>query len=223
MQKIITLIVIYVCIVSCDNPKVNNEASKTFDSINGSTKSVMNEYSGIYLIAENKIKTCDAAIYSIVDESGKLELLSKELIVEGKNKANLVVHAKGKIDANNLIISEVITIEPKNFRNTCLPYDFWCLGNEPFWQVQISKNENLIDFYNPMEQELIHFDYVQSIEKNNSFVYTANTNKNEIKVTIHTQKCSDGMSERMYNYAVSVMLNGNEYKGCAIKFGDKIE
>ena len=50
-----------------------------------------------------------------------------------------------------LVIKEVIAVEGKNFRNTCIPYDFWCLGNEPNWSLQISKEENIFELYLPSE------------------------------------------------------------------------
>jgi len=225
MQKLIVILIASTFIVACGSTEVKNEDSSAADSVIQLTKSKIEQIyvSGIYIVAENKIQTCDGAVYTLLDESGKLADLSKELMLENKYQSNLFVHVKGMIDAEKLVINEVVNAEPKNFRNTCISYEYWCLGNEPFWQVQISKNENLIDFYNPMEQELVHFDYVPAVEMNNTVVYTAKNKKQEIKITLKAQQCSDGMSERAYSHSVSVVLNGNEYKGCAIKFGDKIE
>ena len=46
--------------------------------------------------------------------------------------------------------------------------------------------------------------------------------KNKIIISITKQPCSDGMSEKKYNYKVEVVLNGNKYSGCAIAYGENI-
>src|SRR5690606_27403707 len=43
-----------------------------------------------------------------------------------------------------LKVIRVLNVAAKNFRTDCFPYDFWCLGNEPFWSVEISGGENII-------------------------------------------------------------------------------
>ena len=113
--------------------------------------------------------------------------------------------------------------EFKNYQNDCISFEYWCIGNEPFWQLQISEKENLIDFYDPMEQKTIHFNYIKSENKNESLNYSVKNESNTIGIKIKKEKCSDGISEKKYNYSVTVILNHKTYKGCAVAFGEKIQ
>src|SRR3546814_20159571 len=67
-----------------------------------------------------------------------------------------------------LKVVRVLNVTAKNFKTDCFPYDFWCLGNEPFWSVEISGGENLIRLTD-MGTESAYF-----------YEYTEPTNENEI-------------------------------------------
>lgn len=97
------------------------------------------------------------------------------------------------------------------------------MGNEPFWQLQISEKENLIDFYDPMEQKTIHFNYAKSQVKNGAVNYFTKNDTNTIEIKIKKEKCSDGMSEKKYNFSVLVKLNKKTYNGCAVAFGEDVK
>lgn len=128
-----------------------------------------------------------------------------------------------KVFSGLLDVKKVLKTEQKNPGNTCIPFDFWCKGTEPFWTLQISKAENLIDFYNPMEQKTSHFLYSAPITKDNVITYTSTDEsdpKRKIQVSVFPEKCSDGMSEKQYNYRVEIILE-KKYKGCGMKFGER--
>jgi uncharacterized membrane protein len=40
---------------------------------------------------------------------------------------------------------------------------------------------------------------------------------------IKKEKCSDGMSDRSYNFSAEIAINGETLKGCAIKKGDLVK
>jgi uncharacterized membrane protein len=104
-------------------------------------------------------------------------------------------------------------------------YDFKCKGNEPFWQVEINAEKNSIDFINPMEQKTTHFNYSEPTINNKIIVFNATTadSKNKISITIINESCTDGMSEKKYNYKAAVVLNDKKYNGCAMKEGEDIQ
>lgn len=72
-----------------------------------------------------------------------------------------------------LILTEIVNLEPKNFRNTCIPYDLWALGNEPFWQAQISSNESLIEFRELGEEGARFFPFVQPVKEDTATIYSS--------------------------------------------------
>jgi putative lipoprotein len=74
-----------------------------------------------------------------------------------------------------------------------------------------------------MEQQRIHFNYKKSENINNTVRYTSVEGKNTIEIQIKKEQCSDGMSEKKYNYSVKVKLNENNYSGCAVKYGEMPE
>ena len=119
-------------------------------------------------------------------------------------------------DANAILFTDNIKAEQKNYKNTCIESDYWCTGTEPFWIIQISKAEDLIDFYNPMEQKTTHFVYAIPEIKNGITTYSSTDGENKIKVIIKKEKCN-GAIDKQYDYSAQVQLNDKKYSGCAIK------
>ncbi|MGZ4048193.1 MAG: hypothetical protein ACXVNN_02455, partial [Bacteroidia bacterium] len=89
-----------------------------------------------------------------------------------------------------------------------------CFGTEPFWQIQISEKENLIDFYDPMEQKTTHFIYSKPEIKDGITTYTSSDKKDRISIAIKKEKCN-GAIDPQYDYSVLVTLNDKKYNGCA--------
>ncbi len=226
--KIISLFFISVTLLSFTNCTINNSDKKLNNSlvdsisISKDDNLTIKDHKGIYNIKNNTIILCDDSLsISVVDETKSLDTLISKLFPNDPQP--IYVEAKGILQPKDFVIKEVFKAEQKNFRNTCIPYDFWCIGTEPFWNIQISKIENLIDFYDPMEQKNYHFEYSDPKNEKNRIVYTAKNKTDKIQITIKTEACSDGMSERTYQHAAEINLNGNSFKGCAIKYGESIE
>lgn len=118
--------------------------------------------------------------------------------------------------ADLLTVKSCEKAEQKNHKNTCITSDYWGFGSEPFWLLQISKKEDLIDFYNPMEQTTTHFHYSAPATKNELVVYSAEENGNKINIIIKKEKCN-GAIDPQYEYSVKVELNGRIMSGCARK------
>jgi uncharacterized membrane protein len=195
------------------------------------TLRITKEFTGIYYNDGNaKFISCEnpKIIYSVKNSQELDQSIIKILPNAYKGEA-IIVTIMAEISSSDdkaygglLDVKELKRSEQKSSKNTCIPYDFWCLGNEPFWQLQISGNENLIDYYNPMEQKTMHFNYSEPVEKDGFITYNAvdkSNASNKILIVIKKEKCSDGMSEKQYNYSAEVTLNDKQ-KGCAIKFGE---
>lgn len=206
-------------LLSCSQDKSAENASAS-DTLNA--KEVINvkeiELAGLY--ADHQVRSCtdNEKITATGSLLAKLDSAYKSLLPQAYPGQTIYVRVKGLFNesAKAIEVKQVIQTEQKNDKNTCVPYEYWCMGNEPFWRVQISEKENLIDFFDPMAATYYHFNYAQPEIKQGSTVYTADLGKDKIKVTVTSAKCSDGMSEREYQYKAEVVLNGKVFNGCAV-------
>ena len=191
-------------------------------------------FEGLYIINKNTNSFRDCrypdSIYLVNDETGNLKK-SYEKIFSVKNVyGSVYARFKGEKKATDginsekypstLYVKEVLQLEKKNFRNTCINYEFWALGNEPGWSLQISKNENIIEFYDFSDKKSYYCFYEEPVDEDGAIVYAAHNNiqRYTIKIRIRKEKCSDTMSDTSYDYSAEVELSkGKKFKGCAIK------
>jgi uncharacterized membrane protein len=219
-------------ILSCNQTKDPAQTKEPLPLTTTDTIRIIKDFKGVY--KNNGTPTfidCEhpEMIYRIKDGSG-LDDSVKKLLPNAYAREAIyaeinaeVSSIDSKVFAEQLEIKKILKTEQKNFMNTCVPYDFWCKGNEPFWQLQISKTEKLIDFYDPMTQKTTHFLYAEPHDKDGATVYSSaeeNNPKNKIQIYLYKEKCSDGMSDKQYNYRTEVIMD-KRYKGCAVKFGEK--
>lgn len=232
MNKLL-IFTLLIFIYSCSSQNQEANVNKQIDTVSvkkTDTIIITGKFKGL-LQTNFFLISCDniGEKYAITDKTGQIDscfwvvdrnqgIYPPVIEVYGKLKK-----IKGTDYDGELTVDSIFSVEGKNFRNTCIPYDFWCIGTEPFWNIQISKIENLIDFYDPMEQKKYHFEYSDPKNEKNSIVYTAKNKTDKIQITIKAEACSDGMSERNYQHAAEINLNENTFKGCAIKYGESIE
>jgi uncharacterized membrane protein len=93
--------------------------------------------------------------------------------------------------------------------------DFIGHGNEPFWGLEID-NGNKIIFNNPDMKEPVSIPYAAPVISGNITEYHLQTGATKLDITISKQFCSDGMSDFLYEYKVSLKYNGQDYSGCGI-------
>lgn len=118
-----------------------------------------------------------------------------------------------------LMVKEIMDVKRKDFKNTCITYDFWGLGNEPGWALQISEKENIIEFFDAAASKEYYFFYEEEIDEDGKIVYASHNNiqRNTIKIYITKESCTDTMSDKIYDYSIEVILNGKQqFKGCGI-------
>ena len=122
---------------------------------------------------------------------------------------------------NVLVVTDIVKVEAKNFRTDCYNYEFIVLGNEPFWSIEIIPEERRIVFKEAGLEKVTEFPYAAARVSEGVHRYEVSNPKNDkLSLNIRAEKCSDGMSDRVYNYSAEVTINGKIYKGCAIKKGD---
>lgn len=199
----------------------------------------LKEYEGLLVFntGNSTFRDCAEAeaIYYAVDETGELESNYRRVLPHSFPGQAIVAKVKGyKTEqfglrtlpsnfAGFIIITEMLEQAEKNFRNTCVPYDYWALGTEPFWSAEISGQEAVIEFKGMDEESTRMFAYANPVEEDSIKVYAAvnQSTGDNIRVHIKNEKCSDGMSDREYSYSVSLTMNGKTFEGCAISFDEK--
>jgi uncharacterized membrane protein len=90
------------------------------------------------------------------------------------------------------------------------------IGTEPFWSVERKKDSvifHLADWVNPIALKA-----TRTINTKDSVVYIGEGPSQKLQTSIIYGECSDGMSDRKYDYSVRVVYNGETYKGCAVIF-----
>jgi uncharacterized membrane protein len=118
----------------------------------------------------------------------------------------------------------VITAVQKSFTTDCFVYEFIGLGNEPFWSLDIIPTEKIIALKDVGTEKTYVFPYKAAKLAGSTLTYDVTNDKKEtLKITIAKETCSDGMSDRNYNYSAQVSINGKLLKGCAIRKGDKLD
>jgi len=194
-------------------------------------------YVGLYRQRDGKLEftPCEAPekSYWVLGETEALEELYASAIRQGYEGQNVVASMRGVLkkpkpsrgaamaspyDAQ-LVVSEVVKVRPKNFRNTCVPFDFWGLGNEPFWSLQISEAEGIIEF-SKLGAATEVAEYVKpSIENEGltSRYFMTFPSGQRMKVKVTKEDCKDSMAGNPYDYSIEVSYNGEVLKGCATK------
>ncbi|HEX6429746.1 MAG TPA: copper resistance protein NlpE N-terminal domain-containing protein [Niastella sp.] len=94
--------------------------------------------------------------------------------------------------------------------------DFFALGNEPFWLMEIDKDKQ-ISFLQVDSSQPAVFPYVAAVLQNGQYIYNIQKDSASMQIIITPQFCSDGMSDNWYEYKVEAKYNGVTYLGCGVK------
>ena len=176
-------------------------------------------FTGLY--ADGRFSYCDhpEINYTMSGKIHSMDSIYKIILPNAYPGQTVFAKLKGHLittESQVVQVDSIIKLEQKNYKNDCINSDYWGTGTEPFWQLQISEKEKLIDFYNPMEQKTSHFIYSKQKTKDGIIFYTSSDKENKISITIKKEKCN-GAIDPQYDYSVLVKLNGKEYNGCASK------
>jgi uncharacterized membrane protein len=91
---------------------------------------------------------------------------------------------------------------------------FFGVGNEPFWSVELRADDSLSFFLADRGQPIrVKMEKISSGA--DSLVLTGS---DSLSVLILPQMCSDGMSDHVYPHAVQVRYKNETYRGCGMRF-----
>mgnify|MGYP007002410634 CR=1 FL=1 len=196
-------------------------------------------YRGLYFFdpQESIFRDCGepGSRYWVVDETGNMVGEYRRLLRSPYPGQPVVAEVSGYVTpyfgdkklpakcTGFLIVTETGKFEVKNFRNTCIPYDYWALGTEPFWQAQISAGEGLIEYRGMDDERWKVFPFLSPVEEDTARVFAAINQEtgDNIRISLKETPCSDGMSDRSYRFAVQLTVNGKNLSGCGIAYEDR--
>ncbi len=95
-----------------------------------------------------------------------------------------------------------------------LESDFNLLGTEPFWAIQISKEDQTTTVSRPGESDARIGYPAESKGEGGAVVLTAPAPEGDIVMTLTRKECSDGMSDRTYPWSAVVVIEGTTLTGC---------
>ena len=192
-------------------------------------------FSGLFRERDGKLEflPCDDPnqTYWVIGQTDTLMRLYQDAIRQGYPGQSVVVDLRGQLVSKTdnsrgaamaspydaqLRVTMVEKLRHKNPRNTCLPYTFWALGNEPFWSVQISKVEQLIEFQ-LLGQPTQRLTYVEPVydEIQKTWRYVVDANGQRLKINIKAEPCIDDMAGNPYPLSSSIEWGGRQLTGCA--------
>jgi uncharacterized membrane protein len=165
------------------------------------------------------------ALYMVIDSTERLQLAYRAACQPAPIPAEAVyAEVKGRVSTHTagpiLSIVAVDSMAAKNSRNTCVPYDFWCSGTEPFWSLQISRTEDGIFLKNIADETGKNFNYNAPKVEGKRWEYTGANRDNPaetITVVVEQEPCSDGMSDLRFNYSTTVRIGKTLLRGCALR------
>ncbi|MEK7254240.1 MAG: hypothetical protein AAB316_05810 [Bacteroidota bacterium] len=167
-----------------------------------------------------------------VDETGEMEANYKRLLRYPYPGQAIFAAVKGfKTDffggktlpgnyRGFFVITEILGLEVKTQNNTCIPYDFWARGTEPFWQAQISAAEDIIEFQSVDDRQAKVFAYAAPVQEDSALIFTAvnQATGDNLRLSVRADTCSDGVSDPVFPFKIQATVNGKNFSGCGIGF-----
>lgn len=210
---------------ACTNRPAEQAQSTVSTEANTLTETVTTEETEIEgLYANQKITNCVNSEVITVTNAQSLDSAYNALLPDAYNGLTMYAKIQGTLttkgSTKELAAKQLVLAEQKYFKNVCMPFDYWGRGAEPFWSLQISEKENVIDFYDPMAKKYYHFDYSKPETQSKAQIYKVVNGNDKLSVTVTEEKCN-GSADMPYSYKVELTLNGKAYHGCAIKYQDE--
>lgn len=194
-------------------------------------------YKGLFVVGKSMktFRSCGSPDnnYFVIDSTGQMSDLYEAIFRSSPAFPYEYVYAelKGMVEPaseaaalrgfdSSIVVYDILTFEQKNYRNTCIPYDFWALGNEPNWSLQVSEREGILALKDYSNDMVYLFEYfAPKVVNDEVFTYYSNNyaNQTSISAIFKRMSCSDGMSDNEYEYSAIVVINGKRYSGCGIR------
>lgn len=93
------------------------------------------------------------------------------------------------------------------------PANFRALGTEPFWAIHVS--DGRLRYMTPDDPQGQTLEYTREQTERDEIAITALLGEQELVLSGRIAECSDGMSERIYPFSVTLRLGSQTMQGCA--------
>lgn len=161
---------------------------------------------GVWKVKNGKLYLYDEAATKLIIglRDGQLYELDRDgNFIEGKEKIRYRLHRMTKAEPGNWQQKKEAGI------------DIIAMGNEPFWGLDIEEGKQIV-FTDPSLDKPVILPYARPLKQEKALVYDIKTEASRLVAEIRYRYCSDGMSDRIYPYAVRIHFNGKEYAGCGV-------
>ena len=123
-----------------------------------------------------------------------------------------------RIEGTTLFIYLKGLDQPLRFTDTRLGKEsrtepFRAVGTEPFWALDIDSTG--LRFRTPDDTSGVHWPPSSRVVTGDTSRWIAKTVRGKIEARIWPAQCSDGMSDRTWEYAATVRVDTTSYTGCA--------
>ncbi|MBB3989558.1 COG3650 family protein [Croceicoccus naphthovorans] len=96
---------------------------------------------------------------------------------------------------------------------SAFPASYRALGTEPFWSVHVS--EDSLRYMTPENPDGVQVPMTREQSAQDESIVSGEIEGKPIKMRARVEECSDGMSDRLYPYTVTVTFGEQELRGCA--------
>lgn len=103
--------------------------------------------------------------------------------------------------------------EPTAMAELVFPASFRAVGTEPFWAVHVG--DDRLRYLTPEDQQGESVPFVREQTPKGEMAVTAEVDGKALMLTGRIEECSDGMSDRVYPYTVTLRLGEDTEQGCA--------
>jgi uncharacterized membrane protein len=94
-------------------------------------------------------------------------------------------------------------------------WDFRAVGQEPGWELRILEGERIRFIYDyGSDTVTTPVPPRQRSPESGGLLYNAKSESSHLQVVIEPSPCTDAMSGHPFETTVTVVLNGNAYRGC---------
>jgi uncharacterized membrane protein len=124
-------------------------------------------------------------------------------------------------------IDSMVAKTPDNVRSTGVPFEFWCFGSDPDWDIEISHYEGGVFYQNASENAAWFCPWIPPAIKGDTWTYDIPAGSSTIvtgamTIKIKKESFTDAKTGKVYDYSVELKVNGKTHKGGAIKGVGKV-
>ncbi len=238
MKNIILLLVLAGSLMYCkDTPKQNGDGAM-IDTENQPVQNIEGAVQLKGLLLQNGDQFAfrdfkENKMYAVVDQTKMLDSAYARAAAPCHYLSESVYAVlTGKLLAKSKAF-EVISIDSmegktaENMQSVGAPFEFWCHGTNPDWDIEISNKEGGIFYQNPSEGAAWFCPWIKPVEKGDSWIYnvpagTSTTISGALLIHVKKEKAKDGRADKGYAYSVEVDVRGKKLKGVAVRGTGKV-